>query len=596
MKNITKIVFIAGLMIILASCKKDFLEIADPNNPTAETYYTSVNNAQLATNGVYGQLKDERLFFGELFYITCYSTGEALYIHPESRYTDFNNYNYNATNDLIGNYYQGWYRIVGRANAVITGINGMLAAGTYSSDEVASLKKMKGQCYFLRGFAYSWLVRSYGEKMPSNPAYNDNTPGVIISDSILLSKEQMYKDRSTCSEVYKYIVKDFQMAESLLPDFWPTTELGKATKAAAQAYLGETYMYLQDWTNAKIAFDKVMSYSQYKLVADFSQNFDYKHIHNSESIFEVCENNQTISYETRGTYVYRLLAKQSWGTTKIPTATVNHFSSTVILNDKTLAAGLASKSLAVGSLQKSYIDSLYKVSVPLNGNSWKDKDSYLAYIRPLTTIPFYKTDGVTLQPGVRIWLDAVSPKDPRISATVYIPKADSLQVFDPTTKTWSTKLYDFSDYGWKKYIPDSVEVEAAQAAGMGNDGHMSMNFRVMRLDDVYLYYAEVMHNLGDDVTAKEFINRIVRRANNKPITIVSDVDVNPADVMAEIRNQTYLEFCLEAKIWFHFRRWNREVIEWGSLGFKANKNECLPIPQGEFDSNPAITRQNMGYN
>jgi tetratricopeptide (TPR) repeat protein len=593
MKNITKIIFIAGLLITLASCKKDFLEIADPNNPTAETYYTSVNNAQLAMNGVYSQFHDERLFFGELFYITCYSTGEAEYIHPESRYTDFNNYNYNSTNELIGNYYQGWYRIVGRANAVITGINSMLAAGTYDNNEVASLMKMKGQCYFLRGLAYSYLVRSFGEKMPTNPAYTDNTPGVIISDTVILSKEQMYKDRSTCSEVYKNIVKDFQMAESLLPASWPATELGKATKGAAQAYLGETYVYLKNWPDAKTAFDKVLANSQYKLVTEFSQNFDYKHIQNVESLFEVGFNNDVMGYF--GTYVYRLLARQSWGTTKIPSTTINHFSSTVVLNDQTLAAGLASKVLAYGD-QKKYIDSLYKISVPLKGNSWKDKDSYLTYIRPLTTIPFYRTDGVTLQAGVRVWLDAVSPKDPRLAATVYVPKSDNIVVFNPQTGAWNKILYDYPDYGWKKYIPDSVEVEAAETAGMGNNGGMNMNFRVMRLDDVYLYYAEVMHNLSDDATAKEYINKIVRRANKKPINVASDVDVNPADIMAEIRNQTYLEFCLEAKIWFHFRRWNREVIEWGSLGFKANKNECLPIPQGEFDSNPAITKQNIGYN
>ena len=267
----------------------------------------------------------------------------------------------------------------------------------------------------------------------------------------------------------------------------------------------------------------------------------------------------------------------------------------MILNDQTLAGGLASKVLALG-IQKTYIDSLYKISVPLKGNSWKDKESYLAFIDPLTTIPFYKADGVTLQPGVRIWLDAISPKDPRLATTVYVPKSDYIVVFDPSTGAWNRKLYDFSDYGWKKYIPDSVEVEAARAAGMGNDGHMNMNFRIMRLDDVYLYYAEVMHNLGNDAQAKEYMNKVVRRANGKPINTPSAIDVNPTDVMAEIRNQTYLEFCLEGKIWFHFRRWNREVIEWGSLGFKANKNECLPIPQGEFDLNPAITKQNIGYN
>jgi starch-binding outer membrane protein, SusD/RagB family len=183
-----------------------------------------------------------------------------------------------------------------------------------------------------------------------------------------------------------------------------------------------------------------------------------------------------------------------------------------------------------------------------------------------------------------------------LNATVYIPKNDYLVVFNPTTNTWSKKIFDFNNYGIKKYIPDSVEVEAAKAAGMGNDGHMSMNFRIMRLDDVYLYYAEVMEQLGNSNQAKEYLNKIVRRANGLPINTPSPVDVSPNDIMSEIYNQTFLETCLEGKIWFHYRRWNIAAQEWAKYGYKENKNECLPIPQGEFDSNPGIKIQNKGYN
>jgi len=280
-------------------------------------------------------------------------------------------------------------------------------------------------------------------------------------------------------------------------------------------------------------------------------------------------------------------------------STIDKFSSSVILNDQTLAEGLKAKQTVVGSLYKSYVDTLYNISVPLNGNSWESKEAYLEYIRPKTNIPFYRTlpDGsLTYERGVAQWLNAVSPKDPRLNPTVYIPKNDYLVVFNPTTNTWSKKIFDFNNYGIKKYIPDSIEVEAAKAAGMGNDGHMSMNFRIMRLDDVYLYYAEVMEQLGNSNQAKEYLNKIVRRANELPINTPSPVDVSPTDIMSEIHNQTFLETCLEGKIWFHYRRWNIAAQEWTKYGYKENKNECLPIPQGEFDSNPGIKIQNKGYN
>lgn len=592
-----KIIFFAIALVLFGACNKDFLEITDPNNPTEETFYTSVKNAQLAVNGVYGEFHDEQLYFGEIFYILMYSTGEAEYVHPESRYTDFNNYNYGPTNSLIAGYYKGWYRIIGRANNVIGGLNQMIETGNLNATDLSQIQAMKGQCYFLRGLAYSYLVRSFGQLLPTHPEYNPSLPGVVVADTIITSREQMYKDRSTCGEVYDLIIKDFKMAEQLLPVSWPETEAGKATKGSAQAFLGETYVYLKDWNNAKMNFDKILNNSQYKLMPNFAHNFDYEHINNSESLFEVGFNNMTISYT--GTYTYRLLALQSWGTTQVRNSTIDKFSSSVILNDQTLADGLKAKQTVVGSLYKSYVDTLYNISVPLNGNSWASKEAYLERIRPLTNIPFYRTltDGtVTYERGVAQWLNAVSPKDPRLEATVYTPKNDYLVVYNPTTNTWSRKLFDFNNYGIKKYIPDSIEVEAAKAAGMGNDGHMSMNFRIMRLDDVYLYYAEVLAQMGNTTQAKEYLNKIVRRANGLPINTPSPVDVSPTDIMSEIRNQTFLETCLEGKIWFHYRRWNIAAQEWAKYGYKENKNECLPIPQGEFDSNPGIKIQNKGYN
>jgi hypothetical protein len=117
----------------------------------------------------------------------------------------------------------------------------------------------------------------------------------------------------------------------------------------------------------------------------------------------------------------------------------------------------------------------------------------------------------------------------------------------------------------------------------------------MRLDDVYLYYAEVMHRLGDDNTAKEYINKIVRRANELPVNSPSSVDINPTDIMSEIINQTYLETCLEGKIWFHYRRWNIAKQEWAKFGYIENKSECLPIPQSEFEKNSGMKTQNPNY-
>lgn len=594
MINSVRNILFASVLFLLNACSDDFLQIYDPKNPTSATFYTSLSNAQNALNGVYaGFHSGEQLYTGEIFYILMYSTGEAEYIHPESRYTDFNNYNYSSTNTLIAGYYREWYNIIGRANNVIQGLRTMMQSGDFEGSDLAQLNQMLGQCYFLRGVAYSNLVRSFGKRLPGNPDYTPDLPGVIISDTIITRREQMYKDRNSCGEVYRYVIGDLQRAENLLPSSWPAEEAGKATKGSAQAYLGETYVYLQKWDSAKIAFDKILANPQYKLVANFKNNFDYKHINNSESIFEVGFNNMTIGYGY-GTYIHRLLALQSWGTSVVRSETVDKFSSSVVISNKTLADALASKDRAFGS-QKGYIDTLISVSTSFIGQSFDSKQAFLDVIRPLTDIPFYKTDGVSYQNGVRIFLDAVSPKDPRLAVTVFTPKVDSIYKYNSTINKWERKLFDFSNYGIRKYVSDSVEVDDAQGAGMGNYGFMSQNFRIMRLDDVYLYYAEVMHHLDKDNVAVEYLNKLVRRANGLPYNSPSDVDLSPSDVMKEIVNQTYLETCMEGKIWFHYRRWNIANREWTKYGYKENKNECLPIPQSEFDSNAGMKTQNPNY-
>jgi len=593
MTNKIKLILFASILLLSNACSDDFLQITDPTKPTATTIFTSMSNAQIALNGVYGAFNSgDYLFFGEYFYIFMYSTGEAQYVHPQSRYTDFNNYNYTSTNSLIAGYYQQWYNMVVRANSAIQGIRKMQQSGNYKGSDLTQLDYMLGQCYFLRGVAYSYLIRSFGQRMPSNPDYTPDLPGVILSDTIIIGSDQLNKERSSCGEVYNYIVKDFKRAESMLPTSWPATEAGKATKGSAQAYLGETYVYLQEWDSAKMAFDKIIANSQYSLVPKFKQNFDYKYINNSESLFEVGFNNMTIGFG--GTYIYRLLALQAWGTSVVRNSTVDKFSSSVVINAETLADALIAKNTVVGSIQKGYVDELISVSNSLMGQSFDSKEAFLDFIRPLTSIPFYKADG-THQNGVRAFLNAVSPKDPRLATTVFTPKVDSIVVFNPTTIRWEKKLFDYSNYGIRKYIPDSVSVENAQAAGMGNNGSMSQNFRIMRLDDVYLYYAEVMHRLGDDNSATEYLNKLVRRAYEMPIDNPSSVDIAPSDIMSEIIRQTYLETCLEGKIWFHYRRWNIAKKEWTQFGYKENKSECLPIPQIEFETNSGIKTQNEGY-
>lgn len=593
MNNKYYILIITILAFLLNACNDDFLEIKDPNEPVSDNFYTSMQNAQLALNGVYAEVHDERLFFGEIFYILNYSTGEMQYDHPETRYTDFNSYSYDATNILIADNWAGWYRIINRANNVLNGLYQMKNNKKFEAD-ITTINTMIGQCYFMRGFAYSYLIRMYGQKMPSHPSYSPNLPGVIIADTVITTRQAFNKERNSCKEVYDYVINDFKNAAALLPPSWSNSELGKATKGAAYAYLGETYMYLNNWNDAKVAFDNVLANNNYKLVNNFSYNFDYKHIHNSESIFEVAFNNATNG--DVGTYAFRLLANQSWNTSLVRSETIFKYSSGVVVNSSTLKDTTVTRATILSSTHKKYFDKINRyVTANLIGQTFTTREAFVEAIKPALDFVYIKSDG-TYQNGLKQYVNMVSPKDPRLATTVYTPGVDSIWVFSSKNLNWGKIKYSSANYGMKKYIPDSIEVESARAAGMGNDGHMSMNFRLMRLDDVFLYYAEVMHKLGNDVAAKEYLNKVIRRAFGYNYNTVSIADINPSNVMEAIQNQTFLEIALEGKWWFHVRRWNRCIEEFSKYGFVIDKNECLPIPQQEMEQNTKLKTQNINYN
>jgi hypothetical protein len=557
-----------------------YSDMADAEEAVKKAYYTTI-----------GRYREASMFSDEYYYVFNLIAGETQYLHPETRYTDLGNFKFGLNNELIGELYNELYIMIVKANDAQNRLVNMINSGHWSGADLQRLKNMQGEVLFLRGMAYSFLIRSFGEKLPTNPGYSPASMGVPILDT--LTGVYAERKRNTCGEIYTHIIRDFSMAETLLPDSWSETEKGKATKASARGFLGEIYIYLADWTNASSVFERVINDGQHSLVDNFQENFDRFHFHNKESIFEAECDNSVIGV-FHGAYSYRLYAKQSWGTQKVPTATIDKFGETVILNNTALAAGLASKNIAIGGLQKSYIDSLYNVSVPLIGMVFENKAAYLAYIDPLTSIPFYKSDGITFQQAVRIWLDALISKDPRLYPTVYIPKVDSLYVFNSTCEK-TLSVYYYSDYGQKKYIPNDIEVENALSCGFGDNGFMTMNFRILRLDDIYLYYAESEFNKGNIVTAFEYLNKVVRRAYGKNGASSSEYDYPvSADFMTVLKKERFKEFCLEGKTMFDVRRWNDALKEWGARGYTEGKNNALPIPESEIYLNPGIS-QNPGY-
>lgn len=96
----------------------------------------------------------------------------------------------------------------------------------------ATRNQMKGQMYFWRAFQYFQLVRMYGG-VPL--VLGSQTPTVVNNDANSVP-------RSTTSECIEQIVKDLDMAKSLLPGKWNAANWGRITSGAAAALKGRVLL------------------------------------------------------------------------------------------------------------------------------------------------------------------------------------------------------------------------------------------------------------------------------------------------------------------------------------------------------------------
>lgn len=150
--------------------------------------------------------------------------------------------------------------------------------------------------------------------------------------------------------------------------------------------------------------------------------------------------------------------------------------------------------------------------------------------------------------------------------------------------------------GWsiKKYNPlQHTVVELQRSVGI--------NMYLMRLADVYLMYAEACQNLGEDVTAREYVNKVRRRAYKGDASF--DIVSSGVQLRDDIREERFLELCAEGvQHWVDVCRWktlDKEINKWYK---KTAAGEPLyephdlytPIPQKEIEDNSKML-QSHGY-
>ncbi|WP_435357962.1 RagB/SusD family nutrient uptake outer membrane protein [Emticicia sp. SJ17W-69] len=268
MKKILLLTGIIGLSTIL-SCDDSDLDKVNPNGVTFDTYFTNDGELTAGINSAYALLQGFGLGAREWFFVHDLrgdemATGGGQLEAPRNQLLIGAN---DAGNSVSNDCYTGWFRVVHRSNVVIES-----AAKTTASFTAATKNRIVGEAKFLRALAYYELGTVWG----GVPLYTEYVKSVDGA-----------KPRATQLEVYKQVLDDLKAAEGVLPDSYPASEAGRATKAAAQMLMARTYLQQGDYASAKTELEKIVSSGRYKIVDNYLDLTNEEGEFNAESIFEM---------------------------------------------------------------------------------------------------------------------------------------------------------------------------------------------------------------------------------------------------------------------------------------------------------------------
>lgn len=218
---------IALLALVGVSCSENFLEDKKPYGQYDDSFFQSAERVEWFVNNMYYDY-----FFAQKgptgYLIGSYSDSYTKTTEELGGVQDLTNPSKNLFNSQDASGYYGTKPSTSMKNEPYSRIRECNEILEDLDIKGANLDKtfrdqIKGQVYYLRAVQYFDLVRMYG-----------GVPIVLTVQDASTDDPTIKLPRAKTSEVIAQIVKDLDMAASLLPGNWPTA-WGRFTKGAAMA-------------------------------------------------------------------------------------------------------------------------------------------------------------------------------------------------------------------------------------------------------------------------------------------------------------------------------------------------------------------------
>lgn len=261
------------LLLVIAGCKKTYLETKPTNAVTEAQLFSKYSSVSAALQGIYKEMYTfavgggSHSDYGQKSYdLSSDLMGNDMVIHSQGYGWYNTTYQYThwglATTAQMSDF--AWYRFydqIKQANKIINNADGI-------NDATQAQKEgLKGEALGIRAYAYFYLINYYqqtykgNESKPGVPIYTKDTTGG--------------KPRGTVQDVYKQIIQDLTQAETLLTGK-PRASKVNMDVTVIQGFRARVALIMEDWATAATYANKarqgytLMTGTQYKSLTAFS--------------------------------------------------------------------------------------------------------------------------------------------------------------------------------------------------------------------------------------------------------------------------------------------------------------------------------------
>lgn len=246
MKKNTITYCLLSAVLMLSSCRKDFLDKNPLNAPSDATFWTSEKNATLWVNNLYRILPPITDFYFDAMSDDAYAASPAL----EGGVGYVANGTFDPTYGVVRRkwdyvYLKSCYELLERIDEV-PGISGEAKA------------RLTGQARFIIAFRYFEMITLYRD-VP------------LVTEVLDIEASDLPKTEK--SVILQYVLEQIDIAINDLPVSWPAAETGRATKGAALALKARVLLYNDRWEEAAAAAKSVMDLGVYELHPAFNELF-----------------------------------------------------------------------------------------------------------------------------------------------------------------------------------------------------------------------------------------------------------------------------------------------------------------------------------